>query len=187
MKERTIWEDTYFMSAEEIEDWKKTEYDFRKDEDGIIMTDDDLEQEIEECNSDYLQDERSNLGDIKYDQPIIVIADLGLWNGRHIAYKEIHSGAVSDCLYTDCDYPRWYVDTKGDFRAECIHHDGTNHYLYRVFKPEISEWGRIEFRTKCCNGTLTRADITKYTRRIGYDIADVYGWEHPTGKKAKTA
>ena len=34
-----------------------------------------------ELNSDYLDDERSNL-DIQLSRPILVVGDLGLWNGR---------------------------------------------------------------------------------------------------------
>lgn len=41
-----------------------------------------------ERNSEYLDDERMNL-DIQLDKPILVIVDLGLWNGRYSGYKEI--------------------------------------------------------------------------------------------------
>lgn len=34
----------------------------------------------------------------KVSQPILVIADLGLWNGRRMGYKEIPSGNIRDCL-----------------------------------------------------------------------------------------
>ena len=39
-----------------------------------------------EINSDYLDDERSNL-DIQQSRPILVVGDLGLWNGRRMGYK----------------------------------------------------------------------------------------------------
>ena len=83
-----------------------------------------------ETNSEYLEDERANLN-IQLPQEILVIADLGLWNGRPMGYKEIPSGNIKDCLYSDTDYTEWYVDKYGDLRADAIHHDGTNHYLYR--------------------------------------------------------
>ena len=56
-----------------------------------------------EINSDYLDDERINL-DIQLSRPILVIADLGRWNGRFDGYKEIESGNIRDCLYSETDY-----------------------------------------------------------------------------------
>ena len=46
-----------------------------------------------EINNRYLDDERVNLN-IQLDQPILVIADLGLWNGRRTGYQEISSGNI---------------------------------------------------------------------------------------------
>ena len=90
-------------------------------------------KEFLEANYDYLSDERVNLN-VQLSQPIIVIGDIGRWNGRVMGYKDIPSGNIRDCLYADTDYTEWYVDKYGDLRADATHHDGTNHYLYRVFK-----------------------------------------------------
>ena len=60
-----------------------------------------------EINGDYLDDERMNLN-VQLSAPILVIGDLGLWNGRRMGYKEIASGKISDCLYSDTDYATWY-------------------------------------------------------------------------------
>lgn len=76
-------------------------------------------------NAENLYDERVNLN-IQLSQPIIVIGDLGRWNGRVSGYKMIDSGNIKDCLYSDTDYTEWYVDKYGDLRADAVHHDGTN-------------------------------------------------------------
>lgn len=133
-------------------------------------------------NDDYLEDDRINL-DIKLDNPIIVIADIGRWNGRFSGYKEIESGNISDCLYTDMDYATWYVDKNGDFRCDAIHHDGTNHYLYRTYKDGVSDYQKNRLKEKIYEGTATRADITRITRRLGDEIAKVYGFDIPKEKK----
>ena len=65
-----------------------------------------------EINGDYLEDERTNLN-VQLSAPILVIGDLGLWYGRRMGYKEIASGKISDCLYSDMDYSTWYVDRLG--------------------------------------------------------------------------
>ena len=128
-----------------------------------------------EINGDYLDDERMNL-DVQLSQPILVIADLGLWHGRRMGYKEIASGRISDCRYSDTDYSTWYVDRLGDLRCDAIHHDGTNHYLYRTYKPGVRQSQIEKLKEKLYFGTATRADITRITRRLGDDIAKVYGF-----------
>ncbi len=102
------------------------------------MNDSELNELMYEINQNNLSDQRINL-DILLNRPIIVIADLGFWNGRKSGYKVIESGNISDCLYSDCDYNKWYVDKYGDLRCTAVHHDGTNYYLYRSFKDSASE------------------------------------------------
>lgn len=101
-------------------------------------SDDELYDIMVKSNAENLYDERVNLN-IQLSQPIIVIGDLGRWNGRVSGYKMIDSGNIKDCLYSDTDYTEWYVDKYGDLRADAVHHDGTNHYLYRVFKDGVTD------------------------------------------------
>lgn len=136
-----------------------------------------------EINGDYLDDERNNL-DIQLSQPILVIADLGLWYGRRMGYKEIKSGNIRDCLYSDTDYSTWYVDQLGDLRCDAIHHDGTNHYLYRVYKDDVTETQIDNLLAKIYEGRATRKDITRITRRLGDEIAAIYGWPIRRCKKS---
>ena len=63
--------------------------------------------------------------------------------------------------------------------TEATHHDGTNHYLYRVFKDGVSETQMENLRDKIYHGKATRADITRLTRRLGDEIAAVYGFDIP--------
>ena len=118
-----IWTD-YGLDYEDWRDDLEADYpDLSEDERISLMY---------EINGDYLDDERANLN-VQLSQPILVVGDLGLWNGRRMGYKEIPSGNIRDCLYSDTDYSTWYVDRLGDLRCDAIHHDGTNHYLYRWF------------------------------------------------------
>ena len=135
-----------------------------------------------EINGDYLDDERVNLN-IQLSQPILVIGDLGLWYGRRSGYKEIESGNIRDCLYADTDYSTWYVDKLGDLRCDAIHHDGTDHYLYRAYKDGVRESQIDLLKDKLYRGIATRADVTRITRRLGDDIARVYGFSIPRMKQ----
>ena len=164
----------------EADDWRDSYKEYLE----INGLDDDPNDEnklyeyMVEANDDYLSDERRNL-DIRFSQPIIVIGDLGRWNGRVTGYKMIDSGNIKDCLYSDTDYTEWYVDKYGDLRADAVHHDGTNHYLYRVFKDGVTDTQIENLQDKIYNGKATRADITRVTKRLGDDIAGVYGFPIP--------
>ena len=147
-------------------------------------SEDGLYELMHEINGAYLDDERQNL-DIQMNQPILVIADLGLWNGRRDGYKEIMSGNIKDCLYSNTDITEWYVDKHGDLRADAIHHDGTNHYLYRVYKDNVSDTKKENLKNKIYESTATRSDITRITKRLGDEIAKVYGWEIAKQRQAK--
>lgn len=157
----------------DLDDWRE---DLQEEYPGI--TEDEMYQKMHEINGEYLDDERMNLN-IQLSQPIIVVGDLGLWHGRVKGYKMIDSGNIKDCLYADTDMTEWYVDQYGDLRADAIHHDGTNHYLYRVIKDGISDTQIENLQYKLSTGRATRADITRVTKRLGDDIAKVYGWNIP--------
>ena len=164
MEKFTIWSNNL-----DYDDWKndlEELYPDYSDEDRISL--------MYDINNEYLEDERVNL-DIQLDRPILVIADLGLWNGRFSGYKEIGSGRISECLYSNTDYCTWYVDGYGDLRCDAVHHDGTNHYLYRTYKENVSDTQIENLKNKIYEGTVTRRDITRITRRIGDAIAEVYG------------
>ena len=144
------------------------------------LTDDERMAMMYELNGDYLEDERTNLN-IQLSRPILVVGDLGLWHGRRMGYKEISSGNIRDCLYSerDIDSATWYVDKNGDLRCDAVHHDGTNHYLYRTYKDGVSDTQIEHLKEKLYRGIATRADITRVTRRLGDEIANVYGFPIP--------
>ena len=81
-------------------------------------------------------------------------------------------------------FPRRKNEPRRGLKRLSIHHDGTNHYLYRVYKDSASP-SQIELlKEKLYRGTATRADITRVTRRLGDDIAKVYGFSIPRQRQA---
>lgn len=182
--EHVLW------SSEDFEDADIWRDDYKQ---MLLSRDDDLTDEeaaeeaedndavlawVSDASDDYFNDMRSNLSGISYSKPIIAIADLGLWNGRHSAYMLIESGKVVDCLSTgsDIDDASWYVTDGGEFKASMSHHDGTNEITYRVFKKTASDKDMDALEGLIYGGKATQADIDKATDRIGPDIAKVYGW-----------
>ena len=83
-----IWSNEYL-------DWDNYRDTF--EEDYSNLSDDEKYQLMCNLNREYLGDERQNL-DIQVGAPIIVIADIGRWDGRHTGYREIPGGCIKDCL-----------------------------------------------------------------------------------------
>ncbi len=177
-----VWSDQNL----DIEDWREEYKEYLEANELDLDPNDEqaIYEWMMETNGEYLSDERVNL-DIQLSQPIIVIGDLGCWNGRVMGYKMIDSGNIKDCLYSDTDMTEWYVDRYGDLRADAIHHDGTNHYLYRVFKDGVTEAQIERLQDKIYFGKATRADITRVTKRLGDEIGKVYGWDFPKQRTAQ--
>ncbi|MEG1926401.1 MAG: hypothetical protein RR415_11725 [Ruthenibacterium sp.] len=142
------------------------------------MTEDERKELMVYVNENHLNDVRVNLK-VQLSRPILRVADIGRWDWRYSGYSEIDSGNIADCLYSGMDYATWYVDKLGDMRCDAVHHDGTNYYLYRTYKDNVTEEQIDRLKEKIYNGAATRADITRITRRIGDEIAKVYGFSIP--------
>ena len=163
----------------DIEDWRES-----LEEQYPGYSEDELYEKMYKTNAENLDDERANLN-IQLSRPIIILGDIGRWNGRVFGYKEIESGNIKDCLYSENDYNTWFVDEKGDLRCDSIHHDGTNHYLYRAYKSSATDEQIEDLKEKLYNGNCTESDIERVTRRLGDEIGRVYGWSFPKIEKQR--
>lgn len=135
-----------------------------------------FEQEMIDINNLHLDDERCNLN-IPTGR-IIEIADIGLWDGRRAGYNLLDEYNIRACLNfkSGCEYAEWWVDSHNNLRSKQTHHDGTHYILYRKVKPEITSDQLDNFCRKLYRGKATSKDITKYTRAIGKQVRNVYGW-----------
>ena len=170
MEKHTIWSNINL----DIEDWRDgykeyleyNGFDERHDNDA------DLYKWMEETNAEYLDDERYNLNK-KVDGRILVMGNIGRWNGIASGYKIIDSGNIRDILYSECDYAEWYGDGK-DIRFVGHHHDGTNRYLYRIIREDRNIDKLLD---AIYNGEeITNNKLNYYTRSLYKDVATVYGW-----------
>lgn len=84
-----IWSDLNL----DLDDWRESLEELYPD-----YPEDELYDIMVKSNAENLYDERVNL-DIQLSQPIIVVGDLGRWNGRVSGYKMIDSGNIKDCLF----------------------------------------------------------------------------------------
>ena len=172
---------------------EKAEYEER------VNNDDEVFDYALGMNNDQFEEEVDMLSDIKYPKGILVIADLGLWNGNVTGYKVIESGELEDCFESNDDYVRWYVDNDDEFAYDGSNHDGSNHYIYRAIREDVDEELLDKLYDIIYNGkyrsnrgtnvgkTINKFMLDECTRKIGPDILRVYGIEEglEEGKKKK--
>ena len=144
-----------------------------REEYGKSLTDEKIYEECRFMNETWFKDAKAELKHVSEGE-VLAIADLGGWNGRCPGYRELES--LEEVIYSSCDYERLYVDSNGDLRKDESHHDGSNSILYRYWKEGLTEQQKENFLNKICRGKCTQKDITRYTRKAGVGIADVFGW-----------
>ena len=153
----------------DYDDWKEDLEAVYPDEEGY--DEEDRIRIMYEDNNSYLEDEKANLNK-ELNMELVMIGHLGLWDGTRHGWKRIKGTNLNDIFSETCgDYVTWYVDGKtGDVCCTDKHHDGTNHYIYRAIKPELSDW---DFDEAMAIGT----DIDELTIKLGNYVADIYGFK----------
>ena len=73
----------------------------------------------------------------------------------------------------------------GIFRCDDTHHDGTNHYLYRVYKDNISEAQKDRLKRKNLQRHSHQGGYRPCHPRLGDEIGKVYGWNFPAHQKSE--
>jgi hypothetical protein len=138
-------------------------------EEGESEEDFDYDRYHEDCSL-FLDNERCNL-DVEVDGYIVCFASLGLWNGRVNGAKLIGTN-VKDILYSGCDLITWYCDVH-NVRCDASHHDGTNHYLYRVADTKEKAERLIN---KIAFDDMSEEEFRRATKSLRPYVAKVYGW-----------
>lgn len=115
-------------------------------------------------NEDY-HDTLANFN-MELNNNIVIVADLGLWDGRQNAYKVVGSN-LKDTLQSHVNGMsdmEFYTDGY-NYCADEYHHDGTNHYIFRVLKKgvDVDKLGNYK-------------DIMRYTKSLKKTVNNVYGW-----------
>lgn len=127
-----------------------------------------------DCDEVSLSDERMNLSR-QLDGRVVAIAKLGLWNGTRQGYKVLGTNLNSIFGLME-DYNEFYSDGK-NVLARQIHHDGTNHIMFRELRPDRSHESLEKFLQEIYDGVeLTPQKLSAYTRSLHPYVAKVYGW-----------
>lgn len=170
MKKHIIWSNMNL----DIEDWRDDYKESCENNDMEYDPNDDyaIYEWMMETNKEYFYDECMNLDKV-VEGRILVIADLGLWNGRRSAYKIIDSGNIKDILGFTYDCAEFYGDGY-NIRGTEVHHDGTNHYLYRVIREDRNIQNLLDDIYEGREYTMKK--LNYYTKSLYKDVAKVYGW-----------
>ena len=170
MKKRTIWNNRDI----DFDEWKECLIEHQRESDHPHPEDvtvNDVWNFIFESLDNQLDDERYNLN-VEADGRILVIADLGFWDGRKQGYKILNRN-VSSILSDDSEYIEWYGDGH-NIKATASHHDGTNYYEYRVIREDRNINKLLD---AIYNGEeITRKKLNYYTKSLHPYVAKVYGW-----------
>jgi hypothetical protein len=172
MKKHIIWSNMNL----DIEDWRVgyAEYLGMNELDEDPNDEDAIYRWMVDMNDAYFDDERYNLNK-EIDGRILIIADLGLWNGRKQGYK-IMNANIRELFNINphgFDYAEFYGDGY-NIRATEHHHDGTNYYLYRVIREDRNIDNLLD---AIYNGEeITSSKLNYYTKSLYKDVANVYGW-----------
>lgn len=167
---RIIWSNRNL----DIEDWRDAYKEFieMNELDWDLDDEDRLYNFMYDTNNMYLDDERMNL-DIPTEGRILVLADLGFWNGRKQGYK-ILAGNVRNIFSTGEDYNEWYSDGH-NIKGIAAHHDGTHFMEYRVIREDRNIDNLLD---AMYNGeTITRKKLNYYTKSLHSYVAKAYGWQ----------
>lgn len=124
-----------------------------------------------EIDCEYFEDEleyvNTLLSNIDEKENIVIIGDLGLWNGRVTGYKVISNDArdILTSIGND-NYPIIKLNNKNELYGEVSHHDGTNYYRFRVWRAGLSDSQKDKFLNLIYNQEVEEKDIVKYTKAL---------------------
>ena len=122
-------------------------------------------QRIQEMNEQYLEDERCNLDKV-IGRAVIELCKFQYWNGIEENAFLISSGNMKDIFRRHCraSMCRWYSDGN-NICCDESHHDGTNHYIYKVIP---------ESYTGECSTDVSLKTLLRHARSMAPYVANVY-------------
>lgn len=173
--EKTIWSND--ATAYDFE-WSRQMVADDSDVDVSDVADDAVYRYIDNDICLTLDAEEENL-----DVPtrrIVAFGVLGLWCGKAHQSRILPTPNLSEILHGACrdseEYTVYYDSSDGEVKAKDVHHDGTNHYLFRELVSGISPDDEEAFLELVKSGAAKLEDINKFTASLGPRVEPIYGW-----------
>lgn len=168
-KQHTIYKTTGYMTNEE---WEEAINYYKEEYEEENYTEDQIENFVYDDNNLWYDDAKVNLN-VHLDGKILVIANLGRWNGKFNGYKILNNNLNSILSDLGCDEVHYYSDGK-NIRMEGYHHDGTNYYLFREIKDSVN----IDKLTDAIynNKEISNRVLSYYTKSLDPYVKRIFGW-----------
>lgn len=128
----------------------------------------------EKCNND-LDDLKAEIDAHKEEGSYLVIASLGLWDGRFPGGKIIEGSLYNAIIECFEDYNRIYMEGK-QLKVDAIHHDGTNHFIIKKLTDRGIEFYNnhyYDYDDRTMHQKLFKD--AHYTHSVDF-FARIYGW-----------
>lgn len=156
---KTLLEYNYLTDEEWNEIAKENDYDINDYAMRSSIDYDNFENEVEHIDS--------LLSNIDEKENIVIIGDLGLWNGRRMGYKVISNDASEILTSIGYDsYPVLELNDNNELYGQASHHDGTNYYRFRVWRAGLSDTQKEKFLNLVYYQEAEEKDIVKYTKAL---------------------
>ena len=128
------------LDYEEWKDWMEEEYPALSEDERVAM--------MYEENGHYLEDERLTIWTSSFLSPfwLLPIWGFGMADAWDIRKSQAAISVTAFTLITTTPPGMW--TRSGDLRCDDTHHDGTNHYLYRVYKDNVSQAQKDRLKEK---------------------------------------
>lgn len=149
-----------FSNDVNVEDYRE---DFKQwcEDNGIEDTEENLYDFVDTCiRWDY--EDIISMTD-KPCNDILVIAHLGLWDGKHTGYKLLTRHKINSIFdVIQGDYFELYLNEDGEVMARDTHHDGTNYYVFREIRGNVDTTNLLD---NLCSNKLTSRQLGACTTR----------------------
>ena len=105
---------------------------------------------------------------------LLLVADLGLWNGRKRGFKEVKN--MEEAMTVGNEDMNEITIEDGELHKKAVHHDGTNHIVVREWKNDVTEEQKEKTKLEIWRDSL-KADalIRKHTDPVGHYWEELYG------------
>lgn len=119
---------------------------------------------------------------LETEHELVVTGTANIWDGERFVFKELDTTCVGESIQKamngSWEEAQIYVEGR-ELVIEIAHHDGTNKYLIREWKTEMTDrkytnlYKKLDLNPEVEDRLET---MKKYTKGIGEYVKNYYGW-----------
>ena len=142
---------------------------------GMNNTEDNYWDFVNEESATMVDDVKTNLKSLVFDNGIVCLGEIEFWDGSRKAYKSIGNNLSNIFnVISSWDWVKFYVEDE-DLKGRESHHDGTNFYMFRAWREGVEESKKEEALSQWLKGSPSM--VEKLTEPLGDYVKKIYGWQ----------